>query len=111
MTVHTFVKGANTAAHLRSPAKRKMVERAPETGVEAGVQATLDFPSVISPVANPASQSALQAKKANRFPVSAQARDFYKRNFPGTTPDDWNDWRWQANPRPSISLTSKCTGR
>ena len=99
MTVHTFVKGANTAAHLRSPAKRKMVERAPETGVEAGVQATLDFPSVISPVANPASQSALQAKKANRFPVSAQARDFYKRNFPGTTPDDWNDWRWQARAR------------
>lgn len=99
MTVHTFVKGANTAAHLRSPAKRKMVERAPETGVEAGVQATLDFPSVISPVANPASQSALQAKKANRFPVSAQARDFYKRNFPGTTPDDWNDWRWQARTR------------
>jgi lysine 2,3-aminomutase len=99
MTVHTFVKGANTAAHLRSPAKRKMVERTPETGVEAGVQATLDFPSVISPVANPASQSALQAKKANRFPVSAQARDFYKRNFPGTTPDDWNDWRWQARAR------------
>lgn len=99
MTVHTFVKGANTAAHLRSPAKRKMVERTPETGVEAGVQATLDFPSVISPVANPASQSALQAKKANRFPVSAQARDFYKRNFPGTTPDDWNDWRWQARSR------------
>ena len=99
MTVHTFVKGANTAAHLRSPAKRKRVERTPETGVEAGVQATLDFPSVISPVANPASQSALQAKKANRFPVSAQARDFYKRNFPGTTPDDWNDWRWQARAR------------
>jgi lysine 2,3-aminomutase len=99
MTVHTFVKGANTAAHLRSPAKRKMVERTPEPGVEAGVQATLDFPSVISPVANPASQSALQAKKANRFPVSAQARDFYKRNFPGTTPDDWNDWRWQARAR------------
>jgi len=99
MTVHTFVKGANTAAHLRSPAKRKMVERAPEPGIEAGVQTTLDFPSVISPVANPASQSALQAKKANRFPVSAQARDFYKRNFPGTTPDDWNDWRWQARSR------------
>jgi lysine 2,3-aminomutase len=99
MTVHTFVKGANTAAHLRSPAKRKMVERTPEPGVEAGVQATLDFPSVISPVANPASPSALQAKKANRFPVSAQARDFYKRNFPGTTPDDWNDWRWQARSR------------
>jgi lysine 2,3-aminomutase len=76
-----------------------MVERAPETGVEAGVQATLDFPTVISPIANPASQSALQAKKANRFPVSAQARDFYKRNFPGTTPDDWNDWRWQARSR------------
>lgn len=99
MTVHTFVKGANTAAHLRSPAKRKMVERVPEPGVEAGAQATLDFPSVISPVASPASQSALQAKKANRFPVSAQARDFYKRNFPGTTPDDWNDWRWQARSR------------
>ena len=99
MTVHTFVKGANTAAHLRSPAKRKMVERTPETGVEAGVQATLDFPSIVSPVANPPSQSALQAKKANRFPVSAQARDFYKRHYPGTTPDDWNDWRWQARTR------------
>ena len=38
MTVHTFVKGANTAAHLRSPTRRKLVERSPDTGSDAGEQ-------------------------------------------------------------------------
>lgn len=99
MTVHTFVKGANTAAHLRSPAKRKMVEQGSGTGQDAGTQGTLEFPSLISPAGNAAQQPATAARKANRFPVSAGARDFYKRNFPGTTPDDWNDWRWQARTR------------
>ena len=99
MTVHTFVKGANTAAHLRSPAKRKMVEQGSGTGQDAGTQGTLEFPSLISPAGNAAQQPATGTRKANRFPVSAGARDFYKRNFPGTTPDDWNDWRWQARTR------------
>lgn len=99
MTVHTFVKGANTAAHLRSPAKRKMEEQGSRTGQEAATQGTLEFPSLVSPAGNAAQQPATAARKANRFPVSAGARDFYKRNFPGTTPDDWNDWRWQARTR------------
>jgi len=97
MTVHTFVKGANTAAHLRSPAKRKMVEQASVTGSDAGSQGALEFPSLVPPAGNAAQQP--QERKANRFPVSAGAREFYKRNFPGTTPDDWNDWRWQARTR------------
>jgi lysine 2,3-aminomutase len=54
---------------------------------------------LISPAGNAAQQPATGTRKANRFPVSAGARDFYKRNFPGTTPDDWNDWRWQARTR------------
>ncbi|MBL9096218.1 MAG: KamA family radical SAM protein [Alphaproteobacteria bacterium] len=100
MTVHTFVKGANTAAHLRSPTRRKLVERSPSADAEAGTQTTTRLITP-SPAASP---SALPlpghpARKANRFPVSAQARDFYKRNFPGTTADDWNDWRWQARSR------------
>ena len=99
MTVHTFVKGANTAAHLRTPAKRKIVERAPGTGTEAGVQTSLNFPSAISPALSTIIPSGQTARKANRFPVSAGAREFYKLIYPGTTPDDWNDWRWQARSR------------
>ncbi|MGH7948655.1 MAG: KamA family radical SAM protein [Candidatus Binataceae bacterium] len=75
-----------------------MVERSPSTGIEAGAPT----PRLITPP--PASPSVLipqghPARKANRFPVSAEARDFYKRNFPGTTADDWNDWRWQVRSR------------
>jgi lysine 2,3-aminomutase len=76
-----------------------MVEQGSVTGQDAGTQGTLEFPSLISPAGHAAQQPAAAARKANRFPVSAGARDFYKRNFPGTTPDDWNDWRWQARTR------------
>jgi lysine 2,3-aminomutase len=99
MTVHTFVKGANTAAHLRPPSKRKVVERSQAADGPVGFQTSLLFPPIASssPAATP--DPAQPARKANRFPVSAQAREFYKKNFPGTTPDDWNDWRWQARSR------------
>ncbi len=99
MTVHTFVKGANTAAHLRSPTRRKLAERSPIAEHDAGTQTTRIIPpspSAIPPVLAPQGQP---ARKANRFPVSAESREFYKRNFPGTTADDWNDWRWQARSR------------
>ncbi|MBL8782427.1 MAG: KamA family radical SAM protein [Alphaproteobacteria bacterium] len=99
MTVHTFVKGANTAAHLRSPTRRKLAERSPTAEHDAGTQTTRIIqpsPSAIPPVLAPQGQP---ARKANRFPVSAESREFYKRNFPGTTADDWNDWRWQARSR------------
>ena len=99
MTVHTFVKGANTSAHLRSPAKRKVVDRATDTGIVAGVQTSLDFPAIVSPLANPSILPGQPGRKANRFPISAQSRDFYKRHYPGSTPDEWNDWRWQARSR------------
>jgi lysine 2,3-aminomutase len=99
MTVHTFVKGANTSAHLRSPAKRKVVDQAAEPVVSTGIQTSLDFPAVISPAQTLVTPSGHTTRKANRFPVSAQSRDFYKRHYPGTTPDDWNDWRWQARSR------------
>jgi len=34
-----------------------------------------------------------------RFPVSSDARAFYRRFYPGTTPSEWNDWRWQMRSR------------
>ena len=34
-----------------------------------------------------------------RFPVSSDARAFYRRFYPGTTPAEWNDWRWQMRTR------------
>ncbi|HEY3638119.1 MAG TPA: KamA family radical SAM protein [Rhizomicrobium sp.] len=36
---------------------------------------------------------------ALRFPVSAEARAFYQRFFPGTSATDWNDWHWQFRAR------------
>ncbi len=98
MTVHTFVKGANTAAHLRPPTKRKMVERSPGADAQAGTQTSLLFPTApASPAQN--ADPGQTIRKANRFPVSAEAREFYKKNYPGSTADDWNDWRWQARSR------------
>jgi hypothetical protein len=41
MTVHTFVKGANTAAHLRSPAKQKIADQGSRAGEDIATQATL----------------------------------------------------------------------
>lgn len=40
-----------------------------------------------------------RALRANPFPVSPAARAFYKRYFPGSTPTQWNDWRWQLRER------------
>jgi lysine 2,3-aminomutase len=34
-----------------------------------------------------------------RFPVSAEAREFYQRFYPGTSAGDWNDWHWQFRAR------------
>ena len=33
------------------------------------------------------------------FPVGKQARAFQKAYFPGVSPGDWNDWRWQLRSR------------
>jgi lysine 2,3-aminomutase len=96
MTVHTFVKGANTAAHLKPPTKRKIVERSPSAETQSGTQPSRLFPPVVTPTLP---SPGTPARKANRFPVSAEAREFYKRVFPGTTADDWNDWRWQVRNR------------
>ena len=99
MTVHTFVKGANTAAHLRLQTKRKVVERSPGAdNAPSGPQT----PRLVSPAsALPAlnTDPGTTVRKANRFPVGAESREFYKQSFPGTTADDWNDWRWQARAR------------
>ena len=38
-------------------------------------------------------------KTALRFPVSAEAREFYQRFYPGTSATDWNDWHWQFRAR------------
>ncbi len=102
MTVHSFVKGANTAAHLRSPAKRKLVERsrsaaAPSTAEP--VPRSLRLPPSAAAFPNKPPQPGHQQRKVNRFPISAAARDFYRSYYPGTSADEWNDWRWQARTR------------
>lgn len=99
MTVHTFVKGANTAAHLRPQTKRKVVERSPGADNAPSGPQTPRLVSQTSSFPAPSTDSATPVRKANRFPVSAESREFYKQNFPGTTADDWNDWRWQARAR------------
>jgi lysine 2,3-aminomutase len=35
----------------------------------------------------------------NRFPVSDRSRKFLRRNFPGVSVHDWNDWKWQVRNR------------
>src|SRR5260221_4542794 len=102
MTVHSFVKGANTAAHLRSPAKRKLVERSRSATAPSAaepVPRSLRLPPSAAAFQNNKSQPGQQPRKVNRFPISAAAREFYRSNYPGTSADEWNDWRWQARTR------------
>ncbi|GIX18171.1 MAG: hypothetical protein KatS3mg119_2357 [Rhodothalassiaceae bacterium] len=34
-----------------------------------------------------------------RFPVAGARRRFYAAHFPGSGPEEWNDWRWQMRRR------------
>jgi lysine 2,3-aminomutase len=43
--------------------------------------------------------AAAKKQPAPRFPVSSQTRAFYRRFFPGTSAQNWNDWRWQLRSR------------
>ena len=46
------------------------------------------------------STAAAAAKKSlPRFPVSPDAKAFYRRFYPGTSTIEWNDWRWQMRAR------------
>src|SRR5689334_2798094 len=46
------------------------------------------------------STAAAPAKKSlPRFPVSPDAKAFYRRFYPGTSTIEWNDWRWQMRAR------------
>ena len=96
MTVHSFVKGANTAAHLRSPAKRKLDERSRSavapSAAEPVPRTSLRLPSAAA-FQNKNSQPGHQPRKVNRFPIGADTREFYRLNYPGTSADEWNDWR------------------
>ncbi|MBI1212545.1 MAG: KamA family radical SAM protein [Alphaproteobacteria bacterium] len=102
MTVHSFVKGANTASHLRSPAKRKLDERSRGTAASPAAETvprtTLRLPSSAA-FHNKKVQPGSQPRKVNRFPIGAATREFYRLNYPGTSADEWNDWRWQARSR------------
>ena len=96
------INGANTATHLRSPAKRKLDERsrsaAAPSAAEPVPRSSLRLPpSAAFQTKNP--QPGHQPRKVNRFPISAASRDFYRLNYPGTSADEWNDWRWQARTR------------
>jgi lysine 2,3-aminomutase len=35
-------------------------------------------------------------KIKSNFPISANSYEFLRRNFPGATEADWNDWHWQV---------------
>jgi len=37
--------------------------------------------------------------RANPFPVGSATRAFYKRTYPGSSAQEWNDWRWQLRER------------
>jgi lysine 2,3-aminomutase len=93
MTAHTVVNGALRGGSLRPPGEtnhtpdRRRDEKPPSTK-----QAPTSTPTQASKALQP-------ARKVNRFPVSSGAREFYKRFYPGSTPDDWNDWRWQSRHR------------
>src|SRR6185436_2569887 len=81
MTVHSFVKGANTATHLRSPAKRKPDERSRTAAAPASAETvprtTLRLPSSAA-FQTKTSQPGPQPRKVNRFPIGAATREFYR---------------------------------
>lgn len=35
----------------------------------------------------------------NKFPISSRSEEFRRRQFPGSTISQWNDWRWQLRNR------------
>src|SRR5262245_49895830 len=92
MTAHTVVNGLR-GGELRPPGettpapRRRRDEKPPSTSE--------------LPASNPttAAKTLQPGRKVNRFPVSSEAREFYKRFYPGSSPDDWNDWRWQSRHR------------
>ncbi len=48
----------------------------------------------------PVAKLNLPGPKADlRFPIGQAARAFYRRFWPGTSPAEWNDWRWQMRAR------------
>jgi lysine 2,3-aminomutase len=48
---------------------------------------------------NVASLPTAASKTVLRFPANPDTRAFYRRFFPGTSPAEWNDWRWQLRAR------------
>ena len=57
------------------------------------------FPPTSADIISISAARTPRALRANPFPVSPAARAFYKRHFPGSTPTQWNDWRWQLRER------------
>lgn len=94
MTAHPFLGEPLKGHDLRPPSRRKTVERSQQTSGEPPLTPTTDSPTLSS-----GSAPADTKHKPHRFPVSAAARDFYKRFYPDTTPENWNDWRWQVRTR------------
>jgi lysine 2,3-aminomutase len=84
MTIQPVLKGSIARGEVAPPEKRKVRERSQ---------------SLAGPTQTHTPPSPDAARKVNRFPVSAAARDFYKRFYPDTGPDQWNDWRWQVRAR------------
>src|SRR5690242_12197643 len=72
---------------LRPPSRHERTSSAAvsETTIQSNISST--------PIEAPA------RKKALRFPVNSETRDFYRRFYPDTSTAEWNDWRWQLRTR------------
>jgi lysine 2,3-aminomutase len=62
----------------------------PPSGPSSSVPEILDKKTALTAVA---------PRPAERFVVSERSRTFRRRFFPTTSPQEWNDWRWQARNR------------
>lgn len=92
MTAHPIAHGALKNAlqdtAIQKPAKRSRPSNAGPLGEAPRTPTTTSAVTALNP-----------GRKANRFPVAAESRAFYRRFYPETGPDDWNDWRWQSRTR------------
>ena len=89
MTAHPIVNGVVRGQDIRPPSGEK-----PDS-----IRRRSADPRTSGLPLNSAASALQQPRKVNRFPVSAEAREFYKRFYPDSGPDEWNDWRWQSRHR------------
>lgn len=97
MTAHTPLRRLD----LRTPSGRPAETEEPKDAEPPSslLRARADAPRGQTPAPGVRAPAAKAPARPNRFPVGAESREFYKRFYPGTGPDQWNDWRWQTRTR------------